>query len=49
MRLLRIVPDDTNFDFIRFRRISFPVSGALSIVAILLFFFHGLNFGIDFR
>ncbi|RAI39598.1 protein translocase subunit SecF [Rhodoplanes roseus] len=49
MRLLRIVPDDTNFDFIRFRRISFPISGVLSIVAILLYFFHGLNFGIDFR
>src|SRR5262245_11185625 len=32
----------------RFRRISFPISAALSIVAILLFFFHGLNFGIDF-
>src|SRR5882724_9049654 len=32
----------------RFRRISFPVSAALSILAILLFFFHGLNFGIDF-
>jgi preprotein translocase subunit SecF len=32
----------------RFRRISFPVSAVLSIVAILLFFFHGLNFGIDF-
>jgi len=46
--LLRIVPDDTKFDFMRFRRISFPVSAALSIVAILLYFFHGLNFGIDF-
>src|SRR3954454_22326569 len=32
----------------RFRRISFPASAVLSIVAILLFFFHGLNFGIDF-
>jgi preprotein translocase subunit SecF len=32
----------------RFRRISFPISAVLSIVAILLFFFHGLNFGIDF-
>ena len=49
MRLLRIVPDDTKFDFVRFRRISFPISAALSIVAILLYFFHGLNFGIDFR
>ncbi len=48
MRLLRIVPDDTKFDFMRFRRISFPVSAMLSIVAITLYFFHGLNFGIDF-
>ena len=48
MRLLRIVPDDTKFDFMRFRRISFPVSAMLSIAAILLYFFHGLNFGIDF-
>jgi preprotein translocase subunit SecF len=48
VRLLRIVPDDTKFDFMRFRRISFPVSAMLSIVAILLYFFHGLNFGIDF-
>ena len=49
MRLLRIVPDDTKFDFMRFRRISFPLSALLSIVAILLYFFHGLNFGIDFK
>ncbi len=48
MRLLRIVPDDTKFDFMRFRRISFPVSAMLSIAAILLYFIHGLNFGIDF-
>jgi preprotein translocase subunit SecF len=46
--LLRIVPDDTNFDFMRFRRISFPISAILSIAAILLYFFHGLNMGIDF-
>jgi preprotein translocase subunit SecF len=48
LRLLRIVPDDTKFDFMRFRRISFPISAMLSIAAIALFFFHGLNFGIDF-
>jgi preprotein translocase subunit SecF len=46
--LLRIVPDDTKFDFMRFRRISFPASAVFSIIAIALFFFHGLNFGIDF-
>ncbi len=49
MRLLRLVPDDTKFDFMRFRRISFPLSALLSIIAISLYFFHGLNFGIDFR
>jgi len=46
--LLRIVPDDTKFDFMRFRRVSFPISAVLSIIAISLYFFHGLNFGIDF-
>ena len=49
MRLLRIVPDNTKFDFMRFRRISFPLSALMSILAISLYFFHGLNFGIDFR
>jgi preprotein translocase subunit SecF len=49
VKLLRIVPDDTKFDFMRFRRISFPLSALLSIIATLLFFYHGLNFGIDFR
>jgi preprotein translocase subunit SecF len=49
VRLLRIVPDDTKFDFMRFRRISFPMSAALSILAIVLYFSHGLNFGIDFQ
>ena len=48
MRLLRIVPDDTKFDFMRFRRISFPISALMSILAITLYFTHGLNFGIDF-
>src|SRR5690242_13032444 len=49
MRLLRIVPDDTKFDFMRFRRISFPLSAIMSILAITLYFTHGLNFGIDFK
>ncbi len=49
MFLLRIVPDETSFDFIRFRRISFPISAILSIIAITLYFTHGLNFGIDFK
>jgi preprotein translocase subunit SecF len=49
VRLLRIVPDNTKFDFMRFRRISFPLSAILSIFAIVLYFSVGLNFGIDFK
>ena len=48
MRLLRLVPDDTKFDFMRFRRISFPLSAVLSVMAIVIYFTLGLNFGIDF-
>jgi preprotein translocase subunit SecF len=48
MRLLRLWPDETRFDFMRFRRISFPISAVLSIFAIALYFGMGLNFGIDF-
>lgn len=49
MKLLRLVPDDTNLPFMALRRITFPLSGLLSLVAIVLFFTVGLNFGIDFR
>ena len=49
LRHLRIVPDNTKFDFMRFRRVSFPMSAMLSIVAIVLYFHPGLNLGIDFR
>ena len=49
MRHLRIVPDNTHFSFIRFRRFSFPTSAVLSILALVFFFTHGLNYGIDFK
>jgi preprotein translocase subunit SecF len=48
MRLLRIVPDDTKFDFMRFRRYSFPFSAIVSVLAIVAYFAIGLHFGIDF-
>ncbi|MGQ4272832.1 protein translocase subunit SecF [Terrihabitans sp. B22-R8] len=49
MRLLRLWPEGTQFDFMRWRRISFPLSAVMSIAIIALFYVHGLNFGIDFR
>ena len=49
MKLLRIVPDNTNLPFMFWRRITFPLSALLSLLAVTLFFTVGLNFGIDFR
>lgn len=49
MRLLRIVPDNTRFKIVRFRRFSYPFSAAYSVLVLALFLTVGLNFGIDFR
>ena len=49
MRLLRLWPDESHFDFMRFRRLTFPLSAVLSLVTVVLFLTIGLNFGIDFK
>jgi preprotein translocase subunit SecF len=49
MKLLRLAPENTKFGFMRFRRVSYPFSATLSIISVLLFFFVGMNFGIDFE
>ncbi len=49
MMLIRYFPTDTKFQFMRFRRWSFPFSAALSVLAVALFFTAGMNFGIDFK
>lgn len=49
MRLLRIVPDNTKFKIVRFRRYSYPLSAAYSVLVLVLFLTVGLNFGIDFK
>ncbi len=46
---LKLVPQKTEFAFIRFRRIAFAISGALALLSLVLFFTPGLNYGIDFR
>ena len=48
MKLLRLAPENTKFGFMRFRRVSYPLSAVLSIISVLLFLFVGMNFGIDF-
>ncbi|SDO05519.1 preprotein translocase subunit SecF [Methylobacterium phyllostachyos] len=49
MRLLRLWPDESHFDFMRFRRFTFPLSAVLSLATVALFLTIGLNFGIDFK
>jgi preprotein translocase subunit SecF len=48
MKLLRLAPENTRFPFMRFRRVSYPFSAMLSILAVVLFVHSGMNFGIDF-
>src|SRR5574337_555879 len=48
MPLLRLAPEDTRFGFMRFRRVSYPLSAFLSLVSVAMFLFVGMNFGIDF-
>ena len=48
MRLLKLVPDNTNIDFMRWRNLALILSIAVTIAAIALVFTRGLNLGVDF-
>ncbi len=48
MKLLKLVPDDTNLDFLRWRNIAMALSIAMIIGSIVLVAVRGLNFGVDF-
>ena len=49
MRKLRLIPDDTHIRFMWLRRFNFPISVALSIISVAIFFLIGPQYGIDFR
>jgi len=48
MRLLKIVPDNTNIGFVRIRHIAFALTALLTVAALALVFARGLNMGVDF-
>lgn len=48
MRLLKLVPDDTNIDFMRWRNIALMLSIIVTIASIALVAVRGLNLGVDF-
>jgi preprotein translocase SecF subunit len=45
----RLVPDGTNIPFMRGRILGLVVSAILSIASVVLFFYPGMNYGIDFK
>jgi preprotein translocase subunit SecF len=49
VRLLRLIPDDTKFGFMRFRPIAFGISAFIAAATIIGFLTIGLNIGIDFK
>ena len=48
MRLLKLVPEDTNIKFLRWRVPFYVISIALMIASWALVFTQGLNYGVDF-
>jgi preprotein translocase subunit SecF len=48
MRLLKLVPDSTNFDFMKWRKIAFAISVLVALASIALVATRGLNLGVDF-
>ncbi|MGE0179768.1 MAG: protein translocase subunit SecF [Sphingomonas sp.] len=48
MRLLKLVPDNTNLDFMRWRNLALVLSILVTVAAIALVAVRGLNLGVDF-
>ncbi len=48
MKLLKLVPDDTNIQFLKWRKWAFAISLVLMAASIGLVATKGLNFGVDF-
>ena len=46
---LRLVPQETNWDFFRYARITFGASVVAMVLSVALWLTMGLNFGIDFQ
>jgi len=48
MRLLKLVPDNTNIGFVRIRFVAFLVTALLTVAALAAVGTRGLNLGVDF-
>ncbi len=48
MKLLKLIPDNTNIDFMRWRNVALVISILLTVAGLVLVGVRGLNLGIDF-
>jgi preprotein translocase subunit SecF len=48
MKLLKLVPDHTNLDFMRWRNLALVLSLIATVVSIVFTVYRGLNLGVDF-
>jgi len=48
MKLLKLVPENTNLDFMRWRNVALLISLLLTVISITFTVYRGLNLGIDF-
>lgn len=48
MRLLKLVPDNTNLSFLKWRHVAIALTAFLTIGSLALLVTRGLNYGVDF-
>ncbi|MBA3577531.1 MAG: protein translocase subunit SecF [Sphingomonas sp.] len=48
MKLLKLVPDNTNIDFMRWRNVALALSVFVTVASLVLVGVRGLNLGVDF-
>ncbi|MEZ5710657.1 MAG: protein translocase subunit SecF [Blastomonas sp.] len=48
MKLLKLVPENTNIQFLKWRNVAMGISIAMIVASIVLVMVRGLNFGVDF-
>ena len=49
MKYLRLIPSDTNVDFLKFRKFAFLFSLLILLGTAFSLLFNSLNYGIDFK
>ena len=49
MKYLRLIPSDTNIDFLKYKKFAFLFSLLILLGTVFSLLFNSLNYGIDFK